>query len=93
MILEGHVASLGCEVNLNWSKSMREINSLSLVFIDFNATALTLHLNCNKTALQLSENTIFLVIRGISASVIGKVGQIWGESFMYIMYRTEVPGI
>jgi hypothetical protein len=45
MIQESDVLTIQCEMNLRWSKSMREIDGLSFIFIDFNAPALALHLS------------------------------------------------
>jgi hypothetical protein len=41
---------------------MREIDCLSLVFIDFYVPALTPRLDCIKAALQLSENIALLAL-------------------------------
>jgi hypothetical protein len=43
---------------------MREVDCLSLVFIDFHVPALTPRLDCIKTALQLSEKIALLAQRG-----------------------------
>jgi hypothetical protein len=85
------------------STPMREVDCLSFVFIDFYVPALTPHLNCIKTALQLSENIPLLVLCRIQTGVISKEGKIntrclegGGVSLMYMLYnvgdRTETCG-
>jgi hypothetical protein len=54
---------------------MREVNCLSLVFIDFYVPALTPRLVCIKTALQLSENVALLALCRIQTGVISKEGK------------------
>jgi hypothetical protein len=51
---------------------MREVDCLSLVFIDFYVPALTPRLDCIKTALQLSENIALLALCRIQTGVISK---------------------
>jgi hypothetical protein len=55
---------------------MREVDCLSLVFIDFYVPALTPRLDCIKTALQLSENVALLGLCRIQTGVISKEGKI-----------------
>jgi hypothetical protein len=45
MIHEGDVPSIQCEVNLRWSKSVREVDSPNYTFIDFNVPALASRFN------------------------------------------------
>jgi hypothetical protein len=40
MIREGDILSVKCEMSLGWSKSMREVDGPSLIFIDFNVPGL-----------------------------------------------------
>jgi hypothetical protein len=52
--------------NVRWTSTgltVRELDGLSLNFIDFYVLALTPRLSCIKTSLQLSENIIFSVCR------------------------------
>jgi hypothetical protein len=43
-------------------KSMRKVDDLSLIFIDFYVPALTPHLNSTESSLQPSENIILFVV-------------------------------
>jgi hypothetical protein len=45
VIHRGDVLSVQCEMNFRWSKSMREVDGVSFVFIDINVPALAPHLN------------------------------------------------
>jgi hypothetical protein len=51
-----------CPFNVRWdpaTSTMRQIDGLNLIIIDFYVLVLTPHLSCIKTSLQLSENIIF----------------------------------
>jgi hypothetical protein len=68
-----HIApSFQCKMNLERSMSTREVDGLSLIFIDFYVPALTPRLRGGYTALQLSENITFFAICWIYTYVIGK---------------------
>jgi hypothetical protein len=45
MIDDGDVPSVQCEMSLRWSKSMREVDGPSLIFIYSNVPALAPRLN------------------------------------------------
>jgi hypothetical protein len=57
MIHKGDIPSIQCKMSLMRPKSMRKVDGLSLIFIDFYVPALT-RLNSNENLLQLSENTV-----------------------------------
>jgi hypothetical protein len=86
-IHRGDAPSFQCEVNLRWSKSMREVDGLSFSVIDFNVLMLAPRLSWIEAALQLSENITLCAIRGVHTVVISKEGQIntWclGVSYIY----------
>jgi hypothetical protein len=64
MIDEGDIPSILCKMSLGGPKSMRKVNGLALIFIDFYVPARTPRLNITETSLQLSENiTLFAVCR------------------------------
>jgi hypothetical protein len=44
MVHEGDVPSVQCQMSLRWSKYMREVDGLSLIFIDCNVPELAPHL-------------------------------------------------
>jgi hypothetical protein len=44
MIHTGNVPSVQCEMNLSFSKSMKEVGGPSFILIDFNIPALASHL-------------------------------------------------
>jgi hypothetical protein len=56
MIDEGDIPSVQCKVSLRGAKSMRKVDSMTLIFIDFYVSALTPRLNITEISLQLSEN-------------------------------------
>jgi hypothetical protein len=73
MIHDGDVPSVQREMNLMWSKSMREVDGPNFIFIDFNVPALSPRHGSTETSLQLSENLTLSAIRGIHTSVIAKM--------------------
>jgi hypothetical protein len=84
------VPSFQWEMSLDWSTTMREIDGLRIILIDFYVPALTPPLHC-EAALQLSENTISLrtvaYIRVSSAKrAVWSPGVSW-VSFIYSSYR------
>jgi hypothetical protein len=42
---EGDIPSVQCEMNLKWSKSVREVDGPRFIIIDFNVPALSTRLN------------------------------------------------
>jgi hypothetical protein len=69
---KGDIPFIQCKMNLGGPKSMRKVDGLSLMFIDFYVPAHTPLLNSTETWLQLSENiTVFAVCR-IDTGVIKK---------------------
>jgi hypothetical protein len=54
------------------AKSMRKVDSLSLIFIDFYVPALTPRINMTETSLQLSENISLFENCRIYTGVISK---------------------
>jgi hypothetical protein len=64
MIDEGDIPSIQCTMSLRGPKSMRKVDGMSRIFIDFYVPALTSRLSSIETSLQLSENiTLFAVCR------------------------------
>jgi hypothetical protein len=62
LIDEGDIPSIQCKMHLRGPKSMRKVDGLNLIFIDFYVPALSPYLNSTETSLQLSENiTLFAV--------------------------------
>jgi hypothetical protein len=102
MIDKGDIPCIQYTMNFRGPKSMRKVNGLSLVFIDFYVLALTPRLNSTENQLQLSENIIFFEVCRIyeHTGVISKeterhrcLGHI---IYIYILYkvgdRTEPCG-
>jgi hypothetical protein len=64
MLDEGDIPFNQCKMSLTGPKSMRKVDGLSLILIDFYVPLLTPHLSSTKTSLQLSKNiTLFAVCR------------------------------
>jgi hypothetical protein len=62
MIVKGDIPSIQYKVILRGPKSVKKVDGLSLIFIDFYVPALIPHLNGTETSLQLSEYiTLFAV--------------------------------
>jgi hypothetical protein len=62
IIDEGDIPSIQCKMRFGVPKSMRKVDGLRLIFIDFDVTELTQRLNNTENSLQLSENmTVFKV--------------------------------
>jgi hypothetical protein len=69
---KGDIPSIHCKTSRRGAKSIRKVDGLSLILIDFYVPALTPRLNSTETSLQLSENiTLFAVCR-IYTGVISK---------------------
>jgi hypothetical protein len=62
MIDEGDIPSIQCKMSLRERTSMRKVDVLSLVFIEFYVPALTSRLSSIETSLQLSKNITLSVI-------------------------------
>jgi hypothetical protein len=74
----------------NRSKSVREIDGLSLIFINPYIPVLTLRIHCIEAALQLSRNTALLAVCYIYTRVISNDSQAgtWGlGAFINKSYR------
>jgi hypothetical protein len=56
MITKVDIPSIRCNMSFREPKSMRNVDGLSLLFIDFYVLALTPRLSSTETSLQLSEN-------------------------------------
>jgi hypothetical protein len=61
-------------MGLKRSNSMREVDDLHFIFINFNVLALAQFLNRIQTALQLSENITIFAIHDMHTCVISKEG-------------------
>jgi hypothetical protein len=64
MINDRDILSISCKMCLRGPKSMRKVDNLSPIFINFYVPEFTPRLNSTKTSLQLSENiTLFAICR------------------------------
>jgi hypothetical protein len=72
MIHEGDILCIQCKMSLRVPKSMRKVDGLSLIFINFNVPVLTAHLNSIETLLQLSENVTLFAVCDKCTGVISK---------------------
>jgi hypothetical protein len=61
IIDKGNIPSIECRTSLTEPKSIRNIDNLSLIFIDFYDPALTPVHSSIEISLQLSENITFAV--------------------------------
>jgi hypothetical protein len=72
-IIDGKdILAIQYKMSLRGPKSVRKVDSLNLIFIDFYVTAHTPHLNTSEISLQLSENTTLLAVYRIYTNVINK---------------------
>jgi hypothetical protein len=72
MIDEDDILSIQCKMNVKGPKSMRKIDGLGLIFIDFYVPTLTPCLNSTETSLQVSENVTPFAAYRIYTGVISK---------------------
>jgi hypothetical protein len=72
IIGKGVILSIHCKMSLRQPKSMRKVNGVSLIFIDFYVPVLTPHLSSNITSLLLSENITLFAVCVMYKSVISK---------------------
>jgi hypothetical protein len=72
MIDEGVIRFIECKMNLRRHKSVRKVDGLSLILIDFYLAAFTPLLNSTETSLQLSENIILFAVCCIYTGVLKK---------------------
>jgi hypothetical protein len=56
MIEEGDIPSIKCKMSQRRPKSMRELDGLTFIFIEFYVSELTPRFNGTEITLQLSEN-------------------------------------
>jgi hypothetical protein len=66
------IPSIQGKISFRRSKSMRKIDGLSLMFIDFYVAALRPHLTGTETSLQLFENITLFVVCHIYTGVISR---------------------
>jgi hypothetical protein len=80
MIDKGDIPSTQCKMSLMGPKSMRKVDDLCLIFIEFYVPGLTRRLNSTENSLQLSDYITLLAVDHIYADV-------WGVTFIYILYK------
>jgi hypothetical protein len=69
---EGDIPSIQCKVNLRGPRSIRKVDGMSLIFIDFYDSAITPRLDSSETSLQLSENITFFAVCLLYTGVFSK---------------------
>jgi hypothetical protein len=62
MVDKGDFPSVQCKMSFRGPKSMRKVDGLSFIFIEFYIPALTPRLNSTETSLQLSEYITFFAV-------------------------------
>jgi hypothetical protein len=72
MIDEGDIPSIQCNMSVSVVKSMRKVDGLNLIFIDFHVPVLTSRLNSTEISLHLSKNMTLFAVCPIYACVISK---------------------
>jgi hypothetical protein len=72
MIDKGDIPSIQCKMSLRRPESMRKVDGVSLIFIDFYVAALTPRLNSTETSLKFSENITLFAICRIYTGVISR---------------------
>jgi hypothetical protein len=66
------IPSIQCKMRLKGLKSMRKVDGLNLIFIEFYVPALTPCLNSTECSLQLYENITFFAVCRIYTGTISK---------------------
>jgi hypothetical protein len=69
---KGNIPSIQCKMNLRGPKTMRKMDGLSLIFIDFYVPVFTARPNSTETSLQLSENIMLFAVCSINTGVTAK---------------------
>jgi hypothetical protein len=69
MIDKGDIRSIQWKMSLGVPKSMKKVDGLSLILIDFYISAHASCLNSNETSLQLSENMWSLTYIQVSSAM------------------------
>jgi hypothetical protein len=64
---EGNIHFIQCKMSRKGPKSMRKVDGLSFILIDFYVPALTPRLSIIETLLQLSENTVCSIYTGVAS--------------------------
>jgi hypothetical protein len=72
MIDKGDIRSIQCKMSLRGAKYMRNVDGLSLIFIDSYVPALSPRLNSTETSLQLSKGITLIAVCRIYTDVISK---------------------
>jgi hypothetical protein len=72
MIVEGDIPSIQCKMSLRGPKSIRKVDDVNLIDIDFYVPTLTPRLNSTETTLQLSENIALFAVCRICTGIISK---------------------
>jgi hypothetical protein len=72
LIEVGDIPSIQCKMSLSGPNSMRKVDGLSLMFIDFYVPALTLRNNSTEISLLLSESITLYAVCHIYAGAISK---------------------
>jgi hypothetical protein len=73
-IYKWNISSIQCKMRHRWVKTVREVNSLSLIFIYFDNPALTPGLHSAETAPEFTNNKFLLAIYRIQKGVVCKEG-------------------
>jgi hypothetical protein len=72
MIVEGDIPSIQRKMSLSGPESLRKVDGLSRIFIDFYVPEVTPSLSSTKTSLQLSENMTHFAVCLKYSDVISK---------------------
>jgi hypothetical protein len=92
MIDGGDILSTQCKIGLKGPKSMRRVDDLSLIFIDFYVPALTPRVSNAETLLQISDNLLsFASIQVSSAKRPRTTPGVSRISFIYM--KTSPPSV
>jgi hypothetical protein len=86
MIDKGDILSIHCKLSLRGPKSVRKVDGLSLIFIDFYFPALIPYLSSNETLLQLPENMTLFAVCHIYGGVISEETEIDTRCLGHFIY-------
>jgi hypothetical protein len=72
VIDKGDIPPIQCKIKVSGPESIRKVDDLHFIFIDFYVPAVTPRLNSSETSLQVSENITLFAVCCIYTDVMSK---------------------